>query len=461
MRKRKEGNAMKIGMILSGAVRRAARLAAAAALLASLLCVPVNALTAGAPQADTRDYKLLALTFDDGPGPYTGELLDGLAERGVRCTFFLVGSRIGRQPDLVRRMAEEGHQLANHSWDHATLTTANVESEISSTAQALRDFGGDETYYVRPPYGTLKTGVAEKLSAPAILWSLDPLDWRYRNTRQVTDTIVGTAQDGDIILLHDIHPTSVAAALRVIDILRERGFEFVTVAELLRRRGVEPVNGQTYTCARNSGVNLPPAEGYYDEALLEQHWAYPAIRDALALDLFAQAPDGCFYPEKDMTRAMLAVALGRLAGEAEGPSPELWFSDVSPESGEAALIRWASAQGIMVGSGGSTPAFCPDEPVTREQFAVILRRFLIRAGFRTEPSDAAPVFSDAGEISPYAVEAVRFCAEAGLLRGREDGCFAPRSGVTRAEAAVMILGLREYLLSHAPDGPAAAVALAG
>ena len=235
-------------------------------LLLAVLLLPVPLLLPASSAArasvegggETGDYRLLALTFDDGPGPYTETLLDGLGERGVSCTFFLVGSMAARYPELLRRMAEEGHQLGNHSYDHAVLTPENVGWELEGCRQYLAAAAGEESFYVRPPYGTLLDGMAEKLNAPAILWSVDPNDWQTDDAAAVVRSVTEAVKDGDIILLHDSHAHSVQAALEIVDILQAQGYEFVTVRELLRRRGVTPENGGKYFFARNRGTNLPP-----------------------------------------------------------------------------------------------------------------------------------------------------------------------------------------------------------
>ncbi len=192
----------------------------------------------------------MALTFDDGPSAkYTPQLLDGLRDRGVRATFFLVGEQVGEQAPLVRRMAREGHQIGNHSYSHHLLeecSDGEALQELQSCDLALRSVLGPGEYWVRPPYGSLSDTVRETWHTPVVCWSVDPKDWECRNTEQVVRHIMDHVEDGGIILLHDCYDTSVAAALQAIDQLQAQGVEFMTVEELLARKGAEAVPGKVY-----------------------------------------------------------------------------------------------------------------------------------------------------------------------------------------------------------------------
>lgn len=201
--------------------------------------------------ADMEDStKLIALTFDDGPiRSTTAELLDGLARRGVPATFFLVGEQIVGNEDLVRRMDAEGHQIGIHTYDHVTLTglnTADFDAQVDKTRQMLINILGHNDFVLRPPYGLYDQGVQNKAGCPIILWSIDPKDWGDKNADRVASHIVEEAQDGAIVLMHDIYPTSVQAALRVVDMLHEQGYLFVTVEQLFAARGIELQAGQVY-----------------------------------------------------------------------------------------------------------------------------------------------------------------------------------------------------------------------
>ena len=200
-------------------------------------------------QADLpADVKYIALTFDDGPRRGTTErLLDGLRERGASATFFLVGEEIAGSEDLVKRMAAEGHQVGNHTWSHvrlAGIAPETAEEEVRKTQEVLEELLGEGTYWLRPPYGLIDEGM--ETTVPMVKWSVDPRDWESRNTAQVTQAVLRDARPNAIILLHDIYPSSVEAALQIVDTLEAEGYWFVTVEELLRLNGVMPEAGVMY-----------------------------------------------------------------------------------------------------------------------------------------------------------------------------------------------------------------------
>ena len=194
--------------------------------------------------------KLIALTFDDGPRrATTTELLDGLAQRGVPATFFLIGEQIVGQEDLVRRMEAEGHQIGIHTYDHVTLTglnRADFDAQVDKTRQMLKNILGHNDFLLRPPYGLYDQGVQNKAEAPIILWSIDPEDWGDKNADREVAHIVSEAKDGAIVLMHDIYPASVEAALRAVDELHKQGYLFVTVEQLFAARGIALQPGEVY-----------------------------------------------------------------------------------------------------------------------------------------------------------------------------------------------------------------------
>lgn len=204
----------------------------------------------GAAGIETLDAPMVALTFDDGPNrSTTTKLLDGLAQRGVRCTFFIVGEMIPGNEDLIERMAAEGHQLGVHSYDHVYLTGlsgSDFQAQVGRTGELLRELTGGESFCIRPPYGAVDAGVMKNAPSALILWSVDPEDWKYKDAARVAAHVVSHAGDGDIVLLHDIYATSVEAALDVVDVLHQRGYLFVTVEELAQIRHVKLTPGQVY-----------------------------------------------------------------------------------------------------------------------------------------------------------------------------------------------------------------------
>lgn len=184
--------------------------------------------------------KCVALTFDDGPGPYTAELVSILQQRNVPATFFLVGDRVHRAPDLVATLADAGLEVGNHSSHHDELTflgPREIEHDLAATSRAISAITGRQPVLLRPPYGsrnpTVDT-VSKKLGMAEILWNVDTLDWRYPDPDRIRHAAVNPSRRGSIILMHDIHRTTVAAVPRIIADLQRRGFTLVTVTQLLK-----------------------------------------------------------------------------------------------------------------------------------------------------------------------------------------------------------------------------------
>lgn len=184
---------------------------------------------------------VVALTFDDGPHPqHTPVLLDMLAALQVRATFFMLGRNAARYPDLVARVAAEGHEIGNHSWSHPVLSNLSdvaAMSEIDRTTLAIQDGAGRPPVLMRPPYGAFterqRLMLHQARNMPTILWSVDPEDWRRPGSAAVTARIVGGAHPGAVILAHDIHAATVRAVPDTVRGLAARGFRLVTVSELI------------------------------------------------------------------------------------------------------------------------------------------------------------------------------------------------------------------------------------
>lgn len=213
------------------------------------LCI--LALLCPAVRAQTPQY--IALTFDDGPsGRYTERLLDGLAAREVHATFFLCGYRVEQYPALAARIAREGHEIGSHSDRHEFFTHMSAEAvcaDLSAAAEKIAAATGVTPTLLRPPGGLYDLDVLARsvcADAPVILWSIDPEDWRDKQAAVVTSFVTKRAKNGDIILLHDMHASSVEAALAIIDALEARGFVFVTVSELALLAGTELHGGKAY-----------------------------------------------------------------------------------------------------------------------------------------------------------------------------------------------------------------------
>jgi peptidoglycan-N-acetylglucosamine deacetylase len=185
---------------------------------------------------------VVAVTFDDGPDPVlTPRLLDLLKERGIHATFFLVGQNVAAQPAIVQRIVAEGHEVANHSWSHPLLTSLkeqSVESQLRRTHDAIVAACGVAPLLYRPPYGAIRlsqrTKIEQSFGYAAILWDVDPEDWKKPRTAQkVYDRVLAQTKPGSIILCHDIHEPTVAAMPAVLDDLKGRGYAFATVTQLI------------------------------------------------------------------------------------------------------------------------------------------------------------------------------------------------------------------------------------
>ena len=207
--------------------------------------------------ASAAGEKLIALTFDDGPSQYTSQLLDGLAARGAKATFFMLGQMAESRKSIVKRAWEEGHQICSHTYGHPNLKTLSsdaVRSQFTRTDAILDSaLGFDARYMIRPPYGNYNQNILNIGGVPFFYWSVDTRDWESRNATSAYNEFIRAARDGSIVLMHDIYPTTITAALNAIDTLKSQGYQFVTVAELFYRRGVTLQNASIYfNCSPNS-----------------------------------------------------------------------------------------------------------------------------------------------------------------------------------------------------------------
>ena len=192
---------------------------------------------------------MVALTFDDGPGERTGELLAQLEKYNAHATFFMQGKNIPGKEDFVKKMKEIGCELGNHSYDHPQLTKLSADkiaNQIGTTNNLIQQAAGSTATVMRPPYGAINDTVRSSVGLPMILWSIDTLDWKTRNAQSSIDTVMNDVQDGDVILMHDIHTESIDAALVLIPKLEEAGYQLVTVSEMAKAKGVALQNGEKY-----------------------------------------------------------------------------------------------------------------------------------------------------------------------------------------------------------------------
>lgn len=196
---------------------------------------------AGTPEQ--RQAQECALTFDDGPGPHTGALLDELGKAGVKATFFVLGEHVRRYPDLIRRMVAEGHEVENHSWDHPDMRKLSPDQrrkEIEDT-MALLNTLGVYPHFFRPPYGAYDPELVEesrRQGLTLVLWTHDSVDWRYHTVADMESHALPPGEGAHgVFLFHDIHDSTIAAMPEILRQLAERGCRFVTVAQWAEHNG--------------------------------------------------------------------------------------------------------------------------------------------------------------------------------------------------------------------------------
>ena len=197
------------------------------------------------------DGPYIAMTFDDGPSPETTpRLLDILKQRNIKATFFMIGQNAERNPDLVRRILAEGHEIGNHSWTHPQLSKLSddrVTQEITKTQEAIKNASGFTPTTLRPPYGAItprqRAWIESQFGLNIILWSVDPFDWKRPGPSVITQRILSGARPGAIILSHDIHKQTVDAMPATLDALLAKGFKFVTISQLLAMNKPKPSPG--------------------------------------------------------------------------------------------------------------------------------------------------------------------------------------------------------------------------
>jgi peptidoglycan/xylan/chitin deacetylase (PgdA/CDA1 family) len=200
------------------------------------------------------DVIQVAMTFDDGPSYQTEILLDFLKENEIHVTFFMVGNRINKHfKHIVVRSAAEGHEMGYHSYDHAEQTavaTQTIVSQFNYTDNLLYELTGQHFTVWRTPYGSYNQRVTGAVPLPHILWSLDTLDWSSLNADKVYKAIINGADDGDIILMHDLYASTVNGAIKAMKEMLAGDYEFLTVTELLSRNGKTPIDSKTYFSGR-------------------------------------------------------------------------------------------------------------------------------------------------------------------------------------------------------------------
>jgi peptidoglycan/xylan/chitin deacetylase (PgdA/CDA1 family) len=214
------------------------------------------------------DGPYIAMTFDDGPSAtLTPKLLNLLAARRIKATFFVIGENVAEHPDIVARAAREGHEIANHSWSHPNLAKTSdegVRRQLWRTDEAIKNATGTRPTLLRPPYGSItereKRWIHDEFGYQIVLWDVDPYDWKRPGPVAVRNRILQETRPGSIVLSHDIHPGTIEAMPSTFDALEAKGFKFVTVSELIRAAtAVQPSPTPAISTSAQAAIPLSPS----------------------------------------------------------------------------------------------------------------------------------------------------------------------------------------------------------
>ena len=439
-------------------------------MLALVLLLTVIPTGAGGIRVFAAAPKLIAFTFDDGPSIYTAGLLDGLKERGASATFFMTGvngsSGIVNQSQVLERMMNEGHQLANHTYSHIVpfnaQSAATISSQVSRVEELLfQSMGGSYTDMVRTPGGAVGGSVKSAVAAPIITWNVDTLDWKYRDAATVCGNILSTARDGAIVLLHDLYSTSVQGALRAMDTLKAQGYEFVTVAELLRRRGITPESGKVYSGAPDRGINLPPysapsVSASPGTAGVQVSFTSPDglplyyTTDGTLPNLGSSRYTGPITIAADTTFTVAGIdqygtrtrpVTQKVAGMPRAAAPRIFYEN-------GLLTLSASSQGtrIFYTTDGSQPSAASTLYTGSFAPAVTTKCVAAGDGFLDSPvvtctlTPGGSLFTDVGAEQWY-YDSVGQAVDQGWMAGTGSYTFAPNAPMTRGMLAVVLYSL--------------------
>ena len=200
-----------------------------------------------------KSKKMIALTFDDGPNYNTSKVIDVLNKYDIKATFFVLGSRAINNKDILKKMADSGMEIGNHTYNHLLLTKYDenkIRSEIEDTSEVIYSATKKRPKLLRPSYGSVNNKIKKVVDTPIIIWDIDTLDWKYHNSRRISSRVINKVKDGDIVLMHDIYSASLNALSNIIPILQDNGYEFVTIDELFYYKGISLENGKVYGYAR-------------------------------------------------------------------------------------------------------------------------------------------------------------------------------------------------------------------
>ena len=201
-----------------------------------------------------KNKKMVAITLDDGPhATNTQKILDILDAHNAKATFFMLGQNVVNNEEVVKDVYKRGNEIGIHTWDHKQLTKLSqdeIVSQVERTSDAIYKIIGKRPKLVRPPYGAINDTVKNSINYPLILWNIDSLDWKSRDEKQIVPLVMNSVQDGDIILLHDIHSTTVPAVEKIVSQLEEQGYQMVTVSQLLEAKGYDTSKTKVFYSGR-------------------------------------------------------------------------------------------------------------------------------------------------------------------------------------------------------------------
>jgi|GEM_PF-327957 len=315
---------------------------------------------------------LLAMTFDDGPHPtHTPRLLEIMAQRNIKATFYVVGKNVQAYPQIVARMVREGHEVANHTWNHPKFTAisdATIRHELQRTAKAIHSACGVYPKTVRPPYGAVterhRQWIYREFGYPTITWNVDPNDWQKPGPSVVAARLVSGARPGGILLAHDIHSGTISAMPSAFDQLLGKGFRFVTVTQL--------INADTRVGAAKPSSN-PASDSPAETDVVDEEagdvddGTVPTLKDAETSDVAAAVSEELSNTADDAATNLVV----RDQDEVVYPTPpeSLEISDTEPAAASSEADEQSDDEPV-VGAGDSQPDAVPVKPIATAKWAL-------------------------------------------------------------------------------------------
>lgn len=197
--------------------------------------------------------KLVAFTFDDGPSRNTSKAIEKLTKYNVTATFFLTGKNIKGNEEVIKLMHEKNMEIGNHTYSHLLLTRykeEKIKDEINKTNELIFNIVGSYPTLLRPSYGSVNKKIRKVANMPIIIWNIDTLDWKYKDSNRIANKILSKVSDGDIILMHDTYRATLNSLDIVIPKLIEEGYQIVSVSELFYYKEKTLENGKVYGYAK-------------------------------------------------------------------------------------------------------------------------------------------------------------------------------------------------------------------